>query len=199
MDLPIKAVHSFHECLVTLPGKDPRKICPGKLSLALRFQIVTQTILRSVLYLTGFSGDLFPEVSIPLNRKFSVTQFVGSLLQSALEFDSRQRVIGAVICGSNRYDNGTVCIFSVTAAVAHTVDRKPPGFRGCIDHIASGTHAEGVNTSATACLRRYFIGSSPQLLHMFCAILASIDQVLWMLHTESNCKRFRRHGEIFLI
>ena len=89
MDLPIKAVHSFHECLVTLPGKDPRKIRPCKLSLALRFQVAPQTILRSVLYLTGFSGDLFPEISVSLNRKLSVTQFIGSLLQSSLEFNSR--------------------------------------------------------------------------------------------------------------
>ena len=89
MDLPVKAVHSFHECLIALCRKYPRKIRPCKLALALRFQVVPQTILRSVLYLTGFSGDLFPEVSVSLYRKFSVTQFVGSLLQSALEFDSR--------------------------------------------------------------------------------------------------------------
>ena len=52
------------------------------------------------------------------------------------------RILLKEILWCDRYDQCTVCIFTVTRLITHSIDCQHSLFRGCVNHITARTHAE---------------------------------------------------------
>ena len=103
----------------------------------------------------------------------------------------------AKILFSHGHYHGAVGIASVSGLIAHAVHGQSAFLRRCIDHIAPGTHAKGVDPTAAGNLSRQFIGSGRKLLWIVCPILAEINHFLGMLHADAHSKGFLLHGNSF--
>ncbi len=79
--------------------------------------------------------------------------------------------------------------------IAHAVDRQAARLRGRIDHIASGAHAEGIDSSFVRGLPCKLVAGRPQFPAFLYAVLALINQRLGMLYPQSHRKCLWLHGD----
>lgn len=79
--------------------------------------------------------------------------------------------------------------------IAHAVDRQAARLRGRIDHVASGAHAEGIDSSLVRSLPCKLVAGRPQFTAFLHAVLALIDQRLGMLYPQSHRECLWLHGD----
>ena len=100
------------------------------------------------------------KISVTLYRDFPRSGRKCLFFQPALKSDSGERFVRTVICRCNGNNDCTVCICTVSAAVAHAVYRNASRLAAGVDHITARTHAERINASAAGSPCRHLIWSS---------------------------------------
>ena len=103
------------------------------------------------------------------------------------------------IIRSNCDDHSTVCIFSGTVMIAHSVDCKTMVFRRSIYNISARAHTESIDSSSIVQVFSQFICCCRKIISPISAILREIDQCLWVFDTDSDSKRFCAHRNLMLI
>ena len=86
------------------------------------------------------------EIQVILYGNSTLSHFPGFFLQFSLKLHSCKNMAAAKFLLSYGNDDGAVGPAAVTALITHAVYTYVPLFRGGIDDIAAGAHAERINT-----------------------------------------------------
>ena len=93
-------------------------------------------------------NSVFTEITKKLHRNFAFSGFPRSVFKRSLECHTIEYVrrslymVRAVVFRCYGDNHSAVRIFTFPVRITHTVDAGAFRFRGCVDNIAAGTHAE---------------------------------------------------------
>ena len=118
----------------------------------------------------------------------------GGLLDLALPFHSGENAVSGEILRLQRHEQGGVCVQSVALRAAHAVGHDAAGLRGRGEHLAAGTHTEGVGAAVLRAAVERIVGGR-EIVAARRAVLRQIDGALPVLDPHAHGEGLRLHRD----